>query len=532
VSRRLIRSGFAGLCLFACAPGAAGSETILRRSLQAEPDTLDPGKGLGFVDSQVDFDLYEGLTTRDAGGNVVPGVASGWEVSADGKRWTFHLRPDAKWSNGEPLGAEDFVYTLRRDLLPSTASPGASDYEAIVGAQEIVSGRDKDLTKLGIRAVDPHTLVIDLVRPMPLLADDLSQTLGMPLYRPAMEADPKGWGRPGQLVSNGPFTLSEWTPQSQIILRRNPTFHDAAAVAIDEVRWIVAEDDATALKRYRSGELDISRVPPTELDWAKRTLNGELHTAPFFGTEYLAFNLHVEPFASNPALRKALALALDRATLNEKVNPADQPSTENLVPPGVPGYEPQSLWYHAMPMAERLEAARKLMVEAGYGPGKPLKLTVLYHTDSFIKKRLVAIAQMWREALGVDLVLANREFQVWLSEIRQHEFQVLWSDINTDLLDPQDFIGAYRSNAGESNEPGFSNAAYDQLAVAAASEGERAKRLRLMAQAERILMDEVTIIPLDNFSVHAAVRSTVSGWVDNPLNIHPSRYLGLGARIP
>jgi oligopeptide transport system substrate-binding protein len=510
------------------AGGSAWAGGTLRRVSAAEPETLDPLKAAGLPERMIALDLFEGLVTYAGDGALVPGVAASWDVAPDGRRWTFHLRHDAKWSNGDPVTAEDFLYTLRRLVDPATAAPNAYGVVMIVNAKEILTGQEKDPTRLGVRALDPYTLVIDLREPVPFLPSVLAGVV-LPVNRKAIEAHGTLWTRPGNIVGNGPFVLSEWTPQAQIVLDRNPLYGAADRVQLDQVQWIVAEDSATALKRYRAGEIDISSVPPPDLDFVRSTYPGELHQAPQLAVEYLVFNLRAEPFASKPKLREALALVIDRDTLNNKVDPAGQVSTNSFVPPFGTDYQPQVPAYAAIPAAERLATARRLMAEAGYPAGTPLKLTAIYHTDRFVKKRLLSIAAMWKEALGVELTIQNREWQIWLSALRQGDFQLSWDSITSDIPEASDFMSGYRSTAGELNDAGYDSPAFDKLIDEARAEIEPKRRIDLLERAERQLLGDTPLIPLDNPVTIVLVSPRVSGWQDNVTGIHLSRYLGIKA---
>src|SRR5580658_282403 len=526
----LRRTLVALLCLsmFALdAAGAARAGGTLRRPSTPELGTLDPQKTPGIPERMIDLDLFEGLTTYAADGRVVPGAATAWEESADGRRWTFHLRHDAKWSNGDPLTAEDFVYTLRRLVDPATASPNAFAVAAIMNAREIEAGTERDATRLGVSAPDPHTLVGDLANRSTLLPAQLA-SVAFPVNRKAIEAHGDQWTRPGNIVTNGPFVLTEWTPHVRAVLRRNPLFHSADEVRLDEVDWIVTEDNATALKRYRSGELDIATPPLTDLDFARRNFPGELHQGRELMVEYLAFNLRAEPFRSNLKLRQALALAIDREALNTRVvDPAGQVSTLSYVPPLGTDYQPQTPAYAEIPEPDRLATARRLMTEAGYPPGRPLKLTAIYSTNRLVKKRLLSIASMWKQALGVELAIDNREWQNWLSALRDGNFQISWCLEASDLVDASDFLSAYRSTAGEMNNAGYRNPEYDKLVDAAGAESDPERRTSLLETAERLLLTDTPLIPLDNPESYVLVSRHVTGWRDSIIWAHPSRYLGI-----
>jgi oligopeptide transport system substrate-binding protein len=507
------------------APALAGG--TLRRASGVEPETLDMQKTAGIPERLIALDLFEGLTAYGADGSVGPGIATSWDVSADGRSWVFHLRPGAQWSNGDPLTAEDFLYSLRRLVDPATASPNASAMAMIVGAEEILAGKETDLTRLGVRAADPLTLVIDLREPAPFLPALLA-TVGLPVNRKAIEAHGAQWTKPDNIVTDGAFVMTEWTPQAQIVLRRNPLYHAADQVRLDEVRWIVVEDDSTALKCFRDGEVDISTLQAATIPVARNDFAAELRRAPTLSVDYLVFNLRAAPFASNLKLRQALALATDRATLNGKiVDPAAYRSTASLIPPFDTDYRPQVPDYAAVADSERLAAARKLMTEAGYPPGTPLKLTVLYSTSRTTKKRLLSIAAMWKQALGVELKLQNREWLDWLAALRRHDFQLAWSEITGDIPDASDILGAYQSKAGELNDAGYDDPAYDRLLDDAAAEADPRRRTLLLEQAERRLLEAAPLIPLDNPVAWTLVSRRVVGWRDNVSGMHPSRYLDL-----
>jgi oligopeptide transport system substrate-binding protein len=525
--RKKLTAAFCLAVLTLSMSGGAWAGGTLRRLDASGPRTLDPLQLNGTPGWKITLDLFEGLTAYDNNGAVIPGIATAWEVSSDRLRWTFHLRGDAKWSNGEPLTSEDFLYSLRRCVNPATASPTAlDDAGMIVNADEIIAGREKDVTKLGVEAPDAQTLVIHLRTPVPYLPSLLT-TLSLPVNRKAIETYGKQWDRPGNIVSNGPFVLADWVPQSQIVLRRNPTYHAADQVQLDEVRWVFVEDSATALKFYRAGELDISRLPETDLALARKNFPDDLHQAQQLAVEFLVLNMRTEPFASNFKLREALALAIDRDTLTSKVvDPGGQFPTASIVPPMGAGYQPQVPDYTLIPEQDRLATARKLMIEAGYPPDNPLKLTVLYVNDRTTKKRLLSLAAIWKQELGVELTLQNRERQAVPSVLFRGDFQLSWDGMTSDIADPVDFLMAWRSIAGH-NAPGYHNPAYDALLANAEAEIDPGRRMKLLEQAEHLLLNDVPLIPIDHPASVQLVSPHVTGWNDNIVSVHPSRYLGL-----
>jgi oligopeptide transport system substrate-binding protein len=504
---------------------APATATVLRRASPVEPESLDPQKTSGGFEQMIDLDLFEGLTAYDAGTHAIPGVASDWDVSPDGLIWTFHLRPDAKWSDGTAVTADDFVASFRRLMDPATASPSAEMFEVLAGAARIVGGAEKNLSALGVVAIDERTLRLTLVHPMPLLPELLATAAAVPVNRAAIARYGDQWARPGNMVSNGPYVLTAWAPQSELVLKRNDAFHEAKSLAFDEVHWVVVEDDQTALKRYRAGELDISRVPAGELDWAKRTIPGHLHVGAQFGAVFLSINMRQEPLASNLKLRTALSMAIDRKVLTDKVEPAGEIAAYGFVTGGIAGYEPQTLSFKNMSEADRLAAAHKLFEESGAGKAGPLKLTAIYSTDRDKKRMLLAIASMWKECCGVELTMINREWQVFLTNLRQRDFQIAYDSINGSYADAYDILSSYASTAGELNDAGYSNPAYDALLSRASVTVDAVERGRLLGRAERLLIDDAALLPL-NFPVYRAlVNPRIKGWQDNVLNLHPSRFL-------
>jgi oligopeptide transport system substrate-binding protein len=519
--------GLSALLLAAVPVEPATAATVLRRASAVEPETLDPQKSSGGPEQAIENDLFEGLTTYDSGTHAVPGVAERWETSADGLIWTFHLRTDAKWSDGTPVTADDFVAGFRRLLDPATASPSAEMFEVLAGATRIVSGAERDLSALGVTAIDAHTLRLTLAHPMPLLPDLLATAVAVPVNRAVLAKYGDQWTRPGNLVSNGPYVLASWAPQSELVLKRNDAFHDAASIGFDEVHWVVVEDDQTALKRYRAGELDISRVPAGEFDWAKRTIPNQLRVGPQYGVFFLSVNMRQEPLASNLKLRTALSMAIDREVLSDKVEPAGEIAAYGFVPSGIAGYAPQTLGFKNLSEADRLAAARKLFEESGAAKAGPLKLSIIYSTDRDKKRLLLAIAAMWKECCGIELTLINREWQVWLANLRQHDFQIAFDHLAGSYADAYDALASYQSNAGELNDMGYANPAYDALLAKASMTVDAAERGRLLGRAEHMLIEDAPVIPL-NFPVNrAVVMPRIQGWQDNILNVHPSRFLSL-----
>ena len=506
---------------------AAHAEQVLHRGNGAEPETLDPHKSTGVTEYNIEADLYEGLVTLTPDGKQIPGAAQSWDVSDDGTVYTFHIRPDAKWSNGDPLTADDFVYSLRRAVDPKTASDYAPMLKPIKNADEIVAGK-LGLDKLGVEAVDPHTLKITLNGPTPFILGILNHNIAMPVHKATVEKYGDQWTRPGNAVTNGAFMMKDWVPQSQITLVKNPNFHDAAKVKLDKIVYYPTEDIAEELKRYRAGELDVTyEVPSDQIKWLEANMKDEFQHSPYFGTYYYVINLTKEPLGSQQKLREALALTIDRDVLTDKITQAGEIPAYSWVPPGVPGYEQQSTDFKGMTQADRDKLAKKLYAEAGYGPDKPLKIELLYNTSENHKKIAVAIASMWKQKLGVDVALTNQEWKVYLDTRDEKNFQIARAAWIGDYVDPLNFLELFRSDAGKRNDAGYNNPKFDKLLDEAALPQNLANRMKLLAEGEKVFLTDLPLIPIYHYVTKHMVSKKVAGWEFNVLDIHKSQYLSL-----
>jgi oligopeptide transport system substrate-binding protein len=502
--------------------GAASAETVFRHGHQAEPESLDPQKIDSAEESNILLDMFEGLTRIDGTGAIVPAVASTWDVAPDGLTWTFHLRPEAKWSDGMPVVAGDFVYGLRRAVDPATAAPYVSVLYEIVGARAISDGKEKDLSKLGVTAPDAHTVRIALTEPTAFLAGVLTLPVAYPMPKAAIEAGGAQWTRPGKIVSNGAYKLDAWEPQQEIRLIRNPNYWNAGAVKIDVARWLVIESDETAFKRFRAGELDFSRMPQTQFTWAKKNMPDELHPDISLWTAYIIMNTAKGP-TSDPRVRQALAMTLDRETLADKVDPHGEAPAYGLIPPGIPGYNQQPPDWMALSKPDRLAKAKALYAEAGYGPDKPLKLELIYPTTEGSRRVTSAMASMWKQALGAEVTVTNEENQVVLSQTRHHDFQMSLYGWIADYPDPWTFLSILQSDAGDLNTSSYNNPEFDKLLGQAKATIDPAARLKLLEGAERLVSRDMPVIPM-YYDVRPYLVSTrVDGYHANALDVHPTQ---------
>jgi oligopeptide transport system substrate-binding protein len=515
----------AGLFAALLASTAAQAQQVLHRYDQAEPDSLDPQKTNSLDSLAVDREMFIGLATLDARGKPVPGAAESWDIAPDGKTWTFHLRHDGKWSNGEPVTSADFLYSFRRLVDPKTAAEDPSDLKQVVNYEDIISGKENDLTKLGVEAPDPYTLVLHLTEPRIALPFILTDMMLAPLHRASMEKAGDQWTQPGNLVSNGPYTMKAWTPQSEIVLAKNPNFFDAKDVKIDEVHWLVTENLEAGLTRYRAGELDFIPLTRVHLPWARENLPDQLRSAPSNSTSLLYFNMVKGPLAQDIRVREAFNLAIDREVLVTKIDPRGEPPAYGMIPPAVSDYTAQSMSFKGTPMADRVKRAKELMTAAGYGPGHPLSLTVIYPTDETGRQILLALSAMLK-LVGIDLKLQNTEWQVFVANTNQRNYDVGFFALSGTYDDYENGLDNWRSDAGLANPSGYANPKFDDLFHRGGTATSMAVRRDLMQQAEKVMLDDYPIAPLEFGQRNVLVNPKVQGYVTDVIN-NQSRYLSI-----
>lgn len=506
-------------------PAAPPSATLLRGA-GPEPDSLDPQKARSVESQGILRDLCEGLTTLDKSAGVAPGVATGWTVSADGRQYTFTLRPDARWSNGERVVAADFVAALRRLADPATASAYAQVIDVIENASDIVAGK-KPPESLGVHAPADNTVVIDLATPAAYLPSLLSHTSACPVHRPTMTQRPAELAKPGSMISNGAFVLKEWVQGSHILVTRNHHYWNDAATRLDAVKYLLIPDESAELTRYRAGGLHTTYVVPRgQFDWIQANLAGQLHIAPELNTYYYGFNLDKAPFKDHPGLRRALSLVIDRDKLVHSVLRVGELPAYGWIPPGVSHYTSQSFDYRDRPMADRIAEARGLYAQAGYSAAKPLAFELRYNAGEVHNKVAVAVTSMWKEALGVEARLTAVEFKSLLQDIDRGDVEVFRSSWMGDYNDAYTFAQYFKSNFGI-NLPRYKSAEYDSLVGAAAVEIDAVKRAELLQSAERVVLRDHPLMPIYFYVNKHLVKPEVDGWYDNVMDVVYSKDLGL-----
>jgi oligopeptide transport system substrate-binding protein len=525
----LVATGAVALLLASCsrAPVAqAASEAILVRGGGPEPDSLDPQKARGFEAQSILRDLCEGLTTLDKKAAVAPGVARSWSASLDGLTYTFALRREARWSNGDPVVAADFVAGLRRLVDPATGSAYAQYIDVVANASDIVAGR-KSVDTLGVAAPDDQTVIITLATPAPYLATLLSHPSTCPVHRPTLRQHPEAIARPGTMVANGAFVLREWVPGAYILVVRNPHYWNDAATQLAGVKYLLISDENAELARYRGGELQVTFVVPRgQFDWIRANLRDQLHVSPQLSTYYYGFNLRRAPFKDQPKLRRALSLVIDREKLTRLVLRVGELPAYGWVPPGMENYTSQSFDYAELPMDARIAEAQRLYRESGYSREKPLTFELRYNAGEVHTKLAIAIASMWKEALGAEVRLTQVEFKSLLQDIDRGDVEMFRSSWVGDYNDAYTFAQVLKSDFGV-NLPHYESPRYDALLHSAQLHQDPLTRGALLEEAERVMLADHPLLPLYFYVNKHLVKSEVIGWYDNVMNVVYSRDLAL-----
>ncbi|MEI9889132.1 MAG: peptide ABC transporter substrate-binding protein [Rhizomicrobium sp.] len=521
--RALVLAGV--LAALSCAPAAA--LTVLNRGNGTEIKTLDPHFIDGLNESSVEGDLLVGLLTMDAAGAPIPGAATGWSTSPDGKTWTFRLR-NHLWCDGRPVTAADFVFAWRRLLDPKTGASYAYNLWVVKNAHAISLGRLPP-TALGVRAPDDRTLVVALEHPAAYFAELLTHDTAYPLPRHVVTAKGSAWSKPGNFVGNGPYVPREWTANDHVTLVKNPRFYDAAHVRIDVVNFFPTPDSDAALRRFRVGELDTQTpIPLTQIDWLRKFMPQVLHTKPYLGLSYVSINLRHPPL-NDVRVRRALNLGLDRETITQRVLRLGEPPAYSIVPPSTANYPSGGgLDFRRQPFDQRLAKARWLMNQAGYGAGNPLHL-VFETFDEPNNKRIAAVMQSMMRQIWVDLDIMPVEGGVHSRNMRAGNYDLGAASWFADFNDASNFLDLLRSDAGN-NYGRYTNLAFDRLLDSAQEEPDARRRGALLAEAEAMALKDYPWIPMRFRTTQDLVQPYVKGWVDNIRDLHRTRWLWIEGR--
>jgi oligopeptide transport system substrate-binding protein len=487
--------------------------------------TIDPALNTDVASQRPIDDLFEGLTRTDAAGEAAPGVAERWEQSADGLRWTFHLRADARWSNGERVTAQDFVYGWRRVVDPKTASQSAQQLAPVANALEIASGKLPP-EELGISAPDERTVEVRLVTPTGYFPYLVTNSYYYPQPAGTIEKHGRGWTRPENIVGNGAFVLESQRINGATVLRRSDTYWDAAAVRLKHVSYFPVSDYGSATARFLAGDLDSTDgFLVDDVDRLRARLGDQVRLAPYLGTVMLGMNVSRPPFDS-AKLRRAMTLAIDRDVISSKLMHGLFVAANGMVAPlpDYPGVPPD---WQSLSMEQRLQEARSLYAEAGYSKQNPLRVALNYPTNTPDTKRVLeALTAMWRANLGAEVQLANNEWRVFQQNRHERLYDLYWYSWIGDFPDASTFLNMVRIGNGE-NSPQYADASYEAAMDAAARSVDDAVRLAHYAEAEKILNEAVIVLPIYYYQSRHLVRGYVHGMQDNVVDRHLSRNLYL-----
>jgi len=509
----------------------AAEKQILYLGNGTEPQDLDPHVVTGVPESKILMALLEGLVIRHPNGlSPLPGIAEKWNVSNDGKTYTFFLRDNAIWSNGDSVTANDFVYSWRRMLTPSLGSKYPDMLYDVIGAEDFNKGLLKDFSKVGVKALDIGTLEVSLRNPAPYFLELLCHYTTRPVHRPTIEKfgeiDSLGsqWTRPGNFVGNGPFKLSSWELNKLLVVKKSLTYWDADNVQLNEIHFFPVDNATREDLMFRSGKLHVtSTVPQEKIEVYKEKYPENLKIDPYYGTYYYRFNTNKEPF-DDKLVRQALSLSIDRKQIVDKVQKGGQAEAFSFTPPDKNAFYPSTkLEYDPV-------RARELLVQAGYEEGTFPSFELLYNTSEGHQKLAQAIQQMWKKNLNVDVTLTNTDWKVYLSKMSIGDFSVARAGWIGDYVDPKSFLDMMVTGRGN-NQTGWSSNRYDSLLLKGANSSSQEERFSFFDEAEHILMDELPVLPIYTYTRIYMLHPDVQGWDSNLLDNHPYQYLSIRKNI-
>ena len=529
ISRRTALSlAVSGLAASGARAGNSSPPMIWHRGELGDPGSLDPHKATTLIESNILDELFEGLVTYDARGAIIPGAAASWSADPAGTTYNFKLRPDAKWSNGDRLTSDDFVFAFRRLMAPSTGAPYANILYTLKNAARINKG-ELPVETLGVRAVDEATLEITLEYAAPYFIAQLAHMTAKPLHRKSIEAFGSDFVRPAHMVTNGAFMLKQFVPNDRIILTKNPSYYDAANVALDGEIFYSLEDRGAALRRFMAGEIQsYNDVPAEQIGFVRSHLAEAFKVTPNLGSYFYAFDTRSKPF-DDRRVRQALSMVIDREFLAERIWSGTMDPGYSFVPPGIESYgPPATVSWKDMDLYEREDEAKKLLAEAGFGPGgQTLEVEIRFNNSENHRATAVAIADMWK-VLGVETRLLATDARTHYAFLREKRpFEVARSGWFADYPDAQNFLFLGESGNMALNAASFANKTYDRLMQEAQAEASPERRRALLHQAETILLEEQPYLVLLIYRSRNLVSPKLKGWEENVLDNHPGRYVSI-----
>ncbi len=479
-----------------------------------EVATIDPHKSQGVPESHVIRDLLEGLVNQDANGKTIPGVAESWETT-DNKTFTFHLRKDATWSNGEPVTAQDFVYSWQRAVDPATASPYSwyMEYTKMKNAEEIIAGK-KDKSELGVKALDENTLVVELKTAVPYFVMMTGHTTMKPVHQATVEKFGDQWTKPENFVGNGAYVVDKWVVNERLVLKRNEKYWDNEHTVLNKVTFLPIENQVAEMNRFLAGEIDISyEVPVEHFRRLKKEHPEFVSVVGNLCSYYYSFNTKKKPF-DDVRVRKAISYAIDRNIVSDAIMGQGQKPAYFLTPEITSGFNPVMPAYGKLTQKQRNEEAARLLAEAGYGKDNPLKFTLLYNTSENHKKVAVAIGSMWKKTLGLDVTLENQEWKTYLSSKDQGDFEVARAGWCGDYNEASSFLTLMVSSNTTGGQH-WGNTDYDAIIEKALHSTSEEERSKLYAEAEALMAKEMPIAPIYQYVKTRLLSPKVGGFPAN-----------------
>jgi oligopeptide transport system substrate-binding protein len=532
ITRRSIAHATTALMLsLALVSCGGGSDEDKARTLHfgnsAEPLSLDPHQASGVWENRIIGDLLIGLVTEDPKGRPIPGMATSWTTSPDGLVWTFKLR-DALWSDGDPVTAEDFVFAWRRIMTTTPPAKYASILFVIKNAEKIYDGRIKDVTQLGVRAIDAKTLEVTLEHPAPYLPGLLTHYTSFPIPKHVVEKVGSAWIKAENFVGNGPFKLQQWKPNDFVHVVRNTNYYDNANVCLNQIFYYPTVDDNAAERKVRAGDLDINaNFLGSRLEEINKNLPGYARIHSYTGLTYFLFNMRKPPF-NDERVRAAISMTADREFVTEQILKAGHQPAYSLVPPGIADYASGavSVDFKGQSLETRLIQARELLEEAGYGPSNPLKFTFSFRNTNDNPRVAPVVQQNWAKiAPWVQVEILGAETQINYEKLRNGDFQLGDAGWISDFNDAKNFVYLFQTSTDQLNYGKYSNPKFDRLMEAADVEKDAKKRAALMQEAEALVLKENGVMPMWFLTNRNLVSPRVTGWEDNAVDIHRARYL-------
>lgn len=527
ITRKLATTMLVGSLLFGASNALA--EAVLHRGNSGEPKTLDYAQISIDIEGFVVKDLFEGLTIYDAKGEIVPGAAESWTVSDDGTVYTFKLRDNGKWSDGSPVTAEDFAFAMRRVEDPKTAAGYANILYPIKNAEKVNKG-EVPLEQLGVKAVDAKTVEITLERPTPFFLQLLAHYTALPISKANFEKFGDQFVKPGNMVSNGAFKLQGHVPNDTLTVVKNDQYWDAASVKLDKVIFYPIDDDAASVRRFEAKEMDtVYNFSADQIKRLRESYGDQVHVSPALATYYFAFDSRQAPY-SDVRVRQALSMAVDRDFLANEIYSGAQLPAYHLVPPGMEGYGEGAVpdWA-SLSQIDREDKALALIKEAGYGAGaKPLEIEIRYNTNANHERVATAIADMWKNTFGAKVSLVNLDVASHYAYLQEGgKFNVARASWGADYADPENFLALNIGSNTTFNYGKYKNEEFDALMKQSYDERDQVKRMEIMKKAEVLLNRDQPIMPVFNNANLWLVASRVSGWSDNAVNEHLSKFLSV-----